>query len=59
MTISPPAPTRFAWSASAAARRVLCAPVPTMTGTPAVTSRATPSMRSSSVSRGQSPIEPQ
>jgi hypothetical protein len=59
MIIRPFAPTVLAWAASAAARLELCAPVPTMTGRPASTNFATPSIRCSSVSKGQSPIEPQ
>ena len=58
ITIKPLAPTCCACSASATAVRVLTAPVPTITGMPAPTSRSTPSMRSASVSSGQSPIEP-
>ncbi len=59
MTIKPLAPTFRACAAWAAARAGLCAPVPTITGTPAFTSAATPSWRCASVSSGQSPIEPQ
>jgi hypothetical protein len=46
-------------AAKAAARFGLWAPVPTTTGMPALTSASTPCIRSSSVSSGQSPIEPQ
>ena len=43
----------------ALALAVLMAPVPTITGSPALTRASTPRMRSSSLSSGQSPMEPQ
>ena len=59
ITISPAAPTDCAWAASAVAEAELIAPVPTTTGIPAAVSRATPSIRSASLTSGQSPIDPQ
>ena len=59
ITIRPAAPTFAAWAAWATALAVFTAPVPTMTLQPAPVRRATPSIRCSSVSKGQSPIEPQ
>ncbi len=49
MTIRPWAPTFWAWAAWATAEAVLTAPVPTMTGMPALTRRSTPSMRCASL----------